>query len=95
VDNLTLVFSMIAQRGYGASSEPRIRYASLEACLSALANRAKQENASIHMPRIGTGQAGGSWGIISELLEEKLVRQGISVTVYDLPETVNRSAQAK
>lgn len=89
----TYIFSMIAQRGYGPSPEPRIRYASLETCLHALAGYAKEEGASVHMPKIGTGQAGGSWKIISELLEEKLIRQDISVTVYDPPESTQSRHQ--
>ena len=39
------------------------------------------------MPRIGTGQAGGDWAIIHEMIDEALVRQGVDVTVYTLPGT--------
>jgi hypothetical protein len=38
------------------------------------------------MPRIGTGYAGGNWGYILELIDEILVRNGIEVTVYTLPD---------
>jgi hypothetical protein len=41
--------------------------------------------ASVHMPRIGSGQAGGNWDIIEELVDHHLCAQGIRVTVYDLP----------
>ena len=41
--------------------------------------------ASVHMPRIGTGHAGGSWEIIEELVLDTLVHQGVPVTVYSLP----------
>jgi hypothetical protein len=37
------------------------------------------------MPRIGTGYAGGKWPVISELINEKLIKRGVAVTVYDLP----------
>ena len=37
------------------------------------------------MPRIGSGQAGGSWTIISELIETEVCAAGVPVTVYDLP----------
>jgi hypothetical protein len=37
------------------------------------------------MPRIGCGEAGGSWNIVGELVETNLVARGISVTVYDQP----------
>ncbi|GAA2522382.1 hypothetical protein GCM10010423_14150 [Streptomyces levis] len=37
----------------------------------------------MHMPRIGCGLAGGRWARVEPLVEERLVRQGIPVTVYD------------
>jgi O-acetyl-ADP-ribose deacetylase (regulator of RNase III) len=79
------IFKMVAQHGYGESPTPRIRYGALEACLGRLAETAMAQKASVHMPRIGCGQAGGSWWVISELLEDTLLKKGIEVTVYDLP----------
>lgn len=79
------IVHMIAQHGYGPSPRPRIRYAALRKCLEQLAEHAVKQGASVHVPRIGTGQAGGRWEIIRELLDESLVRRGIHVTVYDLP----------
>ena len=76
---------MVAQRGYGPSPRPRIRYAALRACLEQLAEAAARRNATVHMPRIGSGQARGHWGIIRELIDEALVWKGIEVTVYELP----------
>ncbi|EPJ40147.1 hypothetical protein STAFG_2811 [Streptomyces afghaniensis 772] len=35
------------------------------------------------MPRIGCGLAGGKWSRVEPLIEERLIRRGISVTVYD------------
>ena len=80
------VMNMIAQHGYGESTKPRIRYEALRNCLSQLKEIARDRAASIHMPRIGTGYAGGNWSYISELIDEILVRNGIAVTVYSLPE---------
>jgi Zn-dependent peptidase ImmA (M78 family)/O-acetyl-ADP-ribose deacetylase (regulator of RNase III) len=79
------IFSMIAQRGYGESVNPRIRYNALRECLLQLAEEVSKHHASVHMPRIGTGYAGGNWPLIKELIEEHLIRRGIEVTVYDLP----------
>jgi len=79
------VANMIAQHGYGESSKPRIRYAALKNCLIQLRAIAIEKGASIHMPRIGTGYAGGNWFYISELIDEILVKNGISVTIYNLP----------
>ena len=81
------VATMICQRGYGPSEKPRIRYAPLETALGAVAARARTNDASIHMPRIGCGQAGGSWMLVEELVNSTMVSANISVTVYDLPQS--------
>jgi hypothetical protein len=77
--------NLVAQHGYGESSKPRIRYAALEQCLIQTAAIASKFQASIHMPRIGSGQAGGSWPIIEEIIRQTLCSTGVDVTVYDLP----------
>ncbi len=87
IDKNISVFHMIAQHGYGPSPKPRLRYSSLKSCLDKLAETALARNASVHMPRIGSGQAGGNWSIIRELIHESLVRSKVNVTVYDLPGT--------
>jgi len=79
------IASLIAQHGYGPSSTPRLRYSALEDCLMKVAEFAKSHQASVHMPRVGTGEAGGHWEIVSELIDETLSKNGIHVTVYDLP----------
>ena len=88
------IASMIAQHGFGASETPRIRYEALERCLEQVAAKASAERASVHMPRIGTGAAGGSWELIEELVADKLFRSGITVTVYDLPPRNSHSLQS-
>lgn len=85
-DSLELA-SLVAQHGYGPSLFPRIQYQALEACLSKVAARAKERNASVQMPRIGCGEARGDWNIVSEIIDETLCRENLQVTVYDLPET--------
>jgi hypothetical protein len=77
---------MIAQHGYGPSTRPRLRYSALQSCLEQLAELAKQKHGSVHMPRIGIGNAGGSWPIVAELVEDALVSQGVDVTVYARPD---------
>ncbi|MDQ3816248.1 MAG: ImmA/IrrE family metallo-endopeptidase [Acidobacteriota bacterium] len=90
VDERLAVFTMVAQRGYGESNKPRIKYSALKSCLEALANVAMRHGASIHMPRIGSGQAGGNWDVISELIEDALCGRGIKVYVYTLPNAPTR-----
>jgi len=87
------VLHMIAQRGYGPSVKPRIRYAALKDCLEKLKGIALSRGASVHMPRIGTGYAGGNWSYILELIDEILVRSNIDVTIYTLPDYEPGEAQ--
>lgn len=81
------VATMIAQAGYGPSKRPRIRYQALQECLATVADAALKRRATVHMPRIGTGQAGGRWSIVGGLVDEELVARGVRVIVYDPPGT--------
>ena len=76
------VLNMIAQAGFGPSDEPRIRYPALALCLRHLDRFASDRGASVHMPRIGCGLAGGDWGRVAALVT-RLV--SAPVFVYDLP----------
>lgn len=81
------VASMVCQHGYGASAKARLRYMALETALKALVSRVTAGGGmSVHIPRIGTGQAGGSWMMVQELIATTLLAANVSVTVYDLPE---------
>jgi O-acetyl-ADP-ribose deacetylase (regulator of RNase III) len=84
------VATMVAQRGYGESEKPRIRYGALKTCLDKLAEFAKRHNASVHMPKIGSGQAGGNWDIISELIEDALCDRGVEVYIYTPSDATTR-----
>lgn len=53
------------------------------AALGAVAAKAGEPGASVHMPRIGCGLAGGTWAGIEPLTERRLISAGIPVTVYD------------
>jgi Zn-dependent peptidase ImmA (M78 family)/O-acetyl-ADP-ribose deacetylase (regulator of RNase III) len=85
VDDSTTVVSLVAQHGFGPSDHPRIRYNALATSLQQVGELANSAGASIHMPRIGAGLAGGSWEVVEEIVEESLCRRGLNVTVYDLP----------
>lgn len=80
-----LVASIVAQEGFGPSLFPRVRYAALQQGLAVVAKRAAADGASVHMPRIGSGAAGGEWNVVEEIIDVELVAEGISVTVYDRP----------
>ena len=78
-----IVASMVAQRDYGPRG--RLKYGVLREALEQVANEARQAGASVHLPRIGAGMAGGQWDVIEEIIDLTLVRCGIEVTVYTLP----------
>ena len=82
------VANMIGQHGiYRQGSVPPIRYEALRECLGRVRAFALAENASVQMPRIGCGLAGGDWEVISQIIKDELVQQGVTVTVLDLPKT--------
>lgn len=81
------VANMIAQRGVRSKENMvPLKYAYLEKCLVKLCTFAQRHKASIHMPRIGCGLAGGKWTNVEPFILELLVNQGIDVFVYDLLE---------
>ncbi|WBC16410.1 macro domain-containing protein [Micromonospora sp. WMMA1998] len=78
------VANMVGQRGMRrGSGGPPVRYDAVERCLTALADHAEELGASVHMPRIGCGLAGGSWQRIEPLVLRTLCARDIPVTVYD------------
>jgi Zn-dependent peptidase ImmA (M78 family)/O-acetyl-ADP-ribose deacetylase (regulator of RNase III) len=79
------IASLVGQEGFGPSPTPRIRYAALEKCLAKISDFASSKSASVHMPRIGSGESGGSWDTVQEMVQDTLIADGIPVTVYDLP----------
>jgi O-acetyl-ADP-ribose deacetylase (regulator of RNase III) len=79
------VANMVAQHGLRAQNGvPPIRYEAVRACLEKVADKAKELGATVHMPRIGCGLAGGEWSRIEPIIVAALCRQGIEVTIYDL-----------
>ncbi|WP_432752425.1 macro domain-containing protein [Streptomyces sp. JL2001] len=80
------VANLVGQRGIrtSRSSGVPVRYEAIDAALGLLADRAVELGASVHMPRIGCGLAGGTWARVEPLVTARLVTRGIPVTVYDV-----------
>jgi O-acetyl-ADP-ribose deacetylase (regulator of RNase III) len=64
---------------------PPVRYEAIHEGLQRIAAFAQTQRATVHMPRIGAGLAGGRWEELEPIIRETLAAQGITVTVYDLP----------
>lgn len=83
------VANLIGQHGIARKDrtprDPPIRYDAVREGLGRVRDFAQLHQASIHMPRIGTGLAGGDWTIIQGLIQDELLSSGIRVMVYDLP----------
>ncbi|MEU4047913.1 macro domain-containing protein [Streptomyces olivaceus] len=84
VETYVWVANMIGQRGMrtGSKGVP-VRYEAIDTALGRLADRAIELGASVHMPRIGCGLAGGKWSRVEPLISERLAGRGVPVTVYD------------
>lgn len=76
------VVNMIAQAGMRTGSKgPPIRYDALRTCLEHVNDYAETFKASVHMPRIGCGLAGGKWDMVEPIVQETLMDR--DVYVYD------------
>jgi O-acetyl-ADP-ribose deacetylase (regulator of RNase III) len=80
------VANMIGQRDIKRSrnGEAPVRYNAIATCLGHVAEFAEVNQATVHMPRIGSGLAGGDWNRIESIIDATL--GAVDVTVYDLPE---------
>jgi O-acetyl-ADP-ribose deacetylase (regulator of RNase III) len=80
------VANLIGQRDIRTSNGvPPVRYEAIREGLRKVALEAKRLGASVHMPRIGCGLAGGDWNLVSQIIESELSQAGIAVTIYELP----------
>ncbi|USQ84548.1 macro domain-containing protein [Streptomyces phaeoluteigriseus] len=84
VEPYVWVANMVGQRGIrtGSKGVP-VRYEAIDAALDRVASKAAELGASVHMPRIGCGLAGGKWARVEPLVLGRLVERGIAVTVHD------------
>ncbi len=72
------VANMFAQHGIGRGQR-RLRYPALRRCLENLASSAKILDATVLMPQIGCGLAGGDWEVVRALIKAEM--RGVRVVV--------------
>ncbi|QMU18750.1 macro domain-containing protein [Streptomyces pristinaespiralis] len=84
VEPYVWVGNMVGQRGMRTGSQGvPVRYEAIDKALARVADKALALGASVHMPRIGCGLAGGKWSRVEPLIADRLTDRGIEVTVYD------------
>ncbi len=84
VEDSLWVANVIGQEGYKpVNGVPPVRYDAIAKGLAATRDKARELNASVHMPRIGCGLAGGKWHEVEARIQSELVSHDIDVVVYD------------
>mgnify|MGYP000366474114 FL=1 len=87
VENKLYVANMIGQHGIYKDSKglPPIRYDAVRQCLKEVALFTIAHKASVHMPRIGCGLAGGKWELMEQIIKEELITKEIACLLYPSP----------
>ena len=81
------VANLIGQNGTRSFKNPRpVDYGAISKGLKDVAEKAVSVGASVHMPRIGCGLAGGDWNVVEYIIEHSMLffYPDLSITVYDL-----------
>lgn len=83
-----VVANLVGQHhvGHDQNGKPPIRYSAIRKGLKEVSNIAWYDCASVVMPKMGAGLAGGDWAIIENIIIEELTG-AIDVTVYVLDVT--------
>jgi hypothetical protein len=85
VEDNIVVGNMLGQEGIGFTNGiPPIRYDAMDRALKRVAEVAKSNKASVHIPFLmGSSLAGGNWTSIEFLIDKNLCANDIDVTIYD------------
>jgi O-acetyl-ADP-ribose deacetylase (regulator of RNase III) len=67
----------------GKDGSPPVRYEAIRRGLTTVGNFSRQHAASVHMPRVGCGLAGGTWDHIEPGITHELTGRGVVTVVYD------------
>jgi len=80
------VANLIGQRDVSPDRDgtPPVRYSAIRKGLIKVSAFARQKKATVHMPRIGCGLAGGTWDQVEPAIAHELTAAGVETFVYDL-----------
>jgi len=93
VEDNIYIANMVAQRGVRSVDNPiPLNYTELHNCLEQVADQADTLNATVHMPRIGCGLAGGNWETVEGIINDQFNYYEIESFVYDLPAALTAAA---
>lgn len=83
-DSIT-VANLVGQHGIASrrGGPPPVRYDAIREGLQKVSSYAQALHASVHMPRIGCGLAGGDWTEVEPIIAETLTDENVEVTIYD------------
>jgi O-acetyl-ADP-ribose deacetylase (regulator of RNase III) len=86
VENNIIIANLIGQHDIKSNENgvPPINYAAIEIGLNKIFKFANNIGASVHMPRIGCGLAGGSWEIMELIIKRAQRNHNVKIYVYDL-----------
>lgn len=79
-----VVANMVAQHETIRTIRRPIRYEALVGCMSQVRDFCLKNDFDIICPKFGSGNAGGNWHFIEELIEEIWEGKGIFVTVHEV-----------
>lgn len=85
VENDIYVANLVGQRGIGHDEDglPPVRYEAIEAGMGTVVEYATVLKATVHMPRMGCGLAGGQWDQVEAAIKRALNNSDVEVFVYD------------
>lgn len=86
-NNDIIVGNLVGQHGTVSKNNPHpVSYDAIEYGLNEVVAfiEGVEPTATVHMPRIGAGLAGGDWNVIESIIDRTLTLRDIDVTVYDL-----------
>ena len=79
-----VIANMVAMRGvYGVGNPQPLDYSALQDCLISLEQYALDRRLTIHMPKIGSGLARGSWNRIYKLIVATIRRVPVYIYEYE------------
>ena len=85
VEDEVMVANLIGQHGVRSRENPcPVSYVAIRRGLAQVAGWCLEHGASVQMPRIGAGLAGGNWDTIEQIVVEELVMKGVDVSVFTL-----------